>query len=200
MDLRTRLLSFNFPTHPSSSSNHQCLKSIYQIRFKKDKAKKLLAEPRVVLRIVSLIHEHTRRLHEIEVQLADEDEKIKSAIDELKRFRKVKEASTALKVVWQPEIICSRQKQIVENSSVLVDIRINALRWRLSFEEGLGKKVDGYSGNNLLWWRVGIEDTNEDTNAMKNDHMNRNPLNLLRQTTEKEKLHVLQVVDLTLAC
>ena len=45
----------------------------------------------------------------------------------------------------------------------------------------------------MLWWRVG----SENTNAAENDHMNRNPLNLLRQTTEKERLRVLQVVDLS---
>ncbi|KAI3726375.1 hypothetical protein L1987_66172 [Smallanthus sonchifolius] len=128
--LWSTLLSFDFPSHSSSSTNRQSLKSIYQIRFEKDKAKKLLAERRVVLRIESQIHEHTRRLHEIEVQLVNESEKIKAAIDELKRLRKVKEASTALKV-WQPEIIRSRQKQIVENCSVPVDIRINALEMEI---------------------------------------------------------------------
>ncbi|KAI3785161.1 hypothetical protein L1987_44274 [Smallanthus sonchifolius] len=128
--LWSTLLSFDFPTHPSSSTNRQSLKSIYQIRFEKDKAKKLLAERRVVLKIESQIHEHTRRLQEIEVQLVDENEKIKAAIDELKRLRKVKEASTALKV-WQPEIIRSRQKQIVENCSVPVDFRINALQMEI---------------------------------------------------------------------
>jgi hypothetical protein len=49
-----------------------------------------------------------------------------------------------------------------------------------------------YSGNILLWWRVG----SENTNAAENDRMNRNPL-ILRQTTEKERLHVLQVIDLS---
>ena len=49
-----------------------------------------------------------------------------------------------------------------------------------------------YSGNILLWWRVG----SENTNAAENDRMNRNPL-ILRQTTEKERLHVLQEVDLS---
>lgn len=37
----------------------------------------------------------------------------------------------------------------------------------------------------------------ENTNAAENDRMNRNQLNLLRQTTEKERLRVLQVVDLS---
>lgn len=50
-----------------------------------------------------------------------------------------------------------------------------------------------YGGNILLWWRVG----SENTNAAENDRMNRNQLNLLRQTTEKERLRVLQVVDLS---
>nr|KJB09785.1 hypothetical protein B456_001G165800 [Gossypium raimondii] len=36
----------------------------------------------------------------------------------------------------------------------------------------------------------------ENTNAAENDRMNRNPL-ILRQTTEKERFHVLQVVDLS---
>ena len=36
----------------------------------------------------------------------------------------------------------------------------------------------------------------EKTNAVENDRMNRNPL-ILRQTTEKERLHVLQVIDLS---
>lgn len=36
----------------------------------------------------------------------------------------------------------------------------------------------------------------ENTNAAENDRMNRNP-QLLRQTTEKERLRVLQVVDLS---
>jgi hypothetical protein len=53
-----------------------------------------------------------------------------------------------------------------------------------------------YSGNILLWWRVG----SENTNAAENDRMNRNPLNLCWKTTEKERLRVLQVVDLSLAC
>ncbi|CAN8222015.1 unnamed protein product [Cochlearia groenlandica] len=36
----------------------------------------------------------------------------------------------------------------------------------------------------------------ENTNAAENDRMNRNPL-ILRQTTEKERLHVLQVLNLS---
>lgn len=49
-----------------------------------------------------------------------------------------------------------------------------------------------YSGNILLWWRVG----SENTNAVENDRMNRNPL-ILRRMTEKERLRVLQVLDLS---
>ena len=60
---------------------------------------------------------------------------------------------------------------------------------RTSFEYCWEKR---YSGNILLWWRV----ESENTNAAENDRMNRNPL-ILRQTTEKERFHVLQVVDLS---
>ena len=52
--------------------------------------------------------------------------------------------------------------------------------------------AERYSGNILLWWRV----ESENTNAAENDRMNRNPL-ILRQTTEKERFHVLQVADLS---
>ncbi|XP_023734111.1 F-box protein SKIP24 isoform X1 [Lactuca sativa] len=125
----SKLLSSDFPTLSSSSSSSSTStppKSIYQTRFEKDKAKKLLAEKRAVLRLESQIHEHTRKVHEIEHQLGDENEKIKSAIDELKNLQKVKEASSALKV-WQPEIVHGRHRQIVEHCSVPVDSRINVL-------------------------------------------------------------------------
>lgn len=126
----SKLLSSDFPAHPSSSTDHPSPKSLYQIRFEKDKVKKLLAERRAVLRIESRIHEHERKLHEIELRLVEENEKIKTAIVELKNVRKVREASTALKV-WQPEVIRSRQKQIVEHCSVPVDFRINALEMEI---------------------------------------------------------------------
>lgn len=124
----SKLLSFDFPTHSSSSTS--MIKSIYQTRFEKDKAKKLLAEKRAVLRLESQVHEHTRKVREIEHQLGEENEKIKAAIDELKNLQRVKEASTALKV-WQPEIIHGRQRQIVENCSVPVDSRMNVLQMEI---------------------------------------------------------------------
>ncbi|KAI3669737.1 hypothetical protein L6452_41110 [Arctium lappa] len=126
----SKLLSSDFPAHPSSSTDHPSLKSLYQIRFEKDRVKKLLAERRAVLRIESQIHEHGRKLHEIELQLVEENEKIKTAIIELKNLRKVREASTALKV-WQPEVVRSRQKQIVQHCSVPVDVRMNVLEMEI---------------------------------------------------------------------
>lgn len=128
--LWSKLLSFDFPTHASSSADHPSSKSLYRIRFEKEKVKKLLAERRVVLRIESQIHEHTRKLHEIEFQLLQEDEKIKAAIVELKNLQKVKTASTALNV-WQPEIIHGRHKQIVDHCIVPVDSRINSLEMEI---------------------------------------------------------------------
>lgn len=128
--LWSKLLSFDFPTHSSSSIDHSSSKSLYQIRFEKDKVKKLLAERRVVLRIESQIHEHKRKLNELHGQLVEENEKIKAAIVELKNLHRVREASTALKV-WQPEIVHTRQKQIVKHSSLQVDFRINALEMEI---------------------------------------------------------------------
>ena len=125
----SKLLSSDFPTHPSSSTSTPP-KSIYQTRFEKDKAKKLLAEKRAVLRLESQIHEHKRKVHEIEHQLGEENERITAAIDELKNLQTVKEASTALKVS-QPAIVHGRQREIVENCSVPVDSRINVLEMEI---------------------------------------------------------------------
>nr|XP_043617420.1 F-box protein SKIP24 [Erigeron canadensis] len=128
--LWSKLLTFDFPTQPSSSTNYPPPKTLYQIKFDKDKVKRLLAEKRAVLRVESQVHEHKRKLHEIEGKLVQENDKIKSAIVELKNLLKVREASTALKV-WQPAIIHSRQKQIVEHCSVPVASRINALEMEI---------------------------------------------------------------------
>lgn len=46
----------------------------------------------------------------------------------------------------------------------------------------------------MLWWRV----ESEKTNAAENDRMNRNPL-ILRQTTEKERFHVVDLSVLAAA-
>ncbi|XP_024978149.1 F-box protein SKIP24 [Cynara cardunculus var. scolymus] len=126
----SKLLSSDYPAHPSSYTDHPSPKSLYQIRFEKDRVKKLLAERRAVLRIESQILEHERKLQEIQLQLVEEKEKNKTAIIELNNLRKVREASTALKV-WQPQVIRSRQKQIVEHCSVPVDFRMNALEMEI---------------------------------------------------------------------
>ncbi|KAD3641007.1 hypothetical protein E3N88_30230 [Mikania micrantha] len=159
------------------SQVHLGHKSIYQIIFGKDKVKKLLAERRIVLRIESQIHEHTRKLHTNEVELEDENVKIKAAIDELKRLRTVKEASTALKV-WQPEIIHTRQKQIVENCCVPVDFRINALEMEIKLckqhisgflktwerkTKGLKQRRNGCPWSNIILCRVLMLRMNQET-------------------------------------
>ncbi|KAJ0888976.1 putative leucine-rich repeat domain superfamily, F-box-like domain superfamily [Helianthus annuus] len=100
--LWSKLLSFDFPAHVSSSTDRQSPKSIYQIRFEKDKVKKLLAERRAVLRIESRIHEHTRKLHEIEGRLVDENEKhisgfLRARKDENNRLEAAKERLSKVK-------------------------------------------------------------------------------------------------------
>ncbi|KAI8562652.1 hypothetical protein RHMOL_Rhmol03G0051100 [Rhododendron molle] len=113
--------SSNNPPSPNSSS-----KSLYKIRFERDRARKLAAHRRAVLRIESQITEHSRKLQEIQLRAAEETEKMKAAVAELSNLRKARQASVALNV-WQPEVIRGRHKQIVEQCAVPADSRIHAL-------------------------------------------------------------------------
>lgn len=135
--LWVHLHSFDFPSSSSSSSSTQqqqnpnaSSKSIYEFRFEKDRARKLLAHRRAVLRIESQVSDHLRKLREIELQLAEETKKMKATLTELSNLHKVRQASVALNV-WQPEVVRARQKQIVQNCSVSVDSRINAVEMEL---------------------------------------------------------------------
>ncbi|XVF30693.1 hypothetical protein REPUB_Repub16aG0080000 [Reevesia pubescens] len=108
---------------PSSSSSP---KSVYKIRFEREKQRKLLAHKRAVLRKESQISEHLRKLQEFEVRLREETQKLKSAASELSNLHKVSQASVALNV-WQPEVVRGRQKQMVEQCVVPVESRVRAL-------------------------------------------------------------------------
>ncbi|KAI3444194.1 hypothetical protein Pfo_000859 [Paulownia fortunei] len=117
--------------YTSSSTANGKLKSLYKIRYEKDREQKRLAHRRVVLRIESEIAEHLRKIQEIELQSSEEKEKMNTAVAELLNLRKIRQASVALNV-WQPEIIRGRQRQMVQQSNVPVDFRINALEMELS--------------------------------------------------------------------
>ncbi|CAA0809759.1 F-box protein SKIP24 [Striga hermonthica] len=116
-------------TSPSAVNGK--FKNIYKISYEKDRERKRLAHRRAVLRIESQIAEHSRKIQEIKVGTSDEKEKMNKAIVELSNLRKIRQASVALNV-WQPEIIRGRQKEMVQQINVPVDIRINALEMEIN--------------------------------------------------------------------
>ncbi|KAM7500470.1 hypothetical protein LguiA_024884 [Lonicera macranthoides] len=132
--LWSSLLSSDFPSSTSSIPPDSSFKSLYKFRFERDKERKLLAHRRTVLRVESRIAEHSRKIQEIQRGLAVESEKFNSTLLELSNLRRVRQASTALNV-WQPEVIRSRQKQIVEQSVVPADYRIHALEMELKLSK-----------------------------------------------------------------
>ncbi|KAK8260399.1 hypothetical protein V6Z11_D13G118600 [Gossypium hirsutum] len=121
--LWSHLISVDFPNQTSSSSS---AKSLYKIRFEREKERKLWAHKRAVLRKESQVSEHLRKLREIEVRLREERNKLNSALLELSNLHKVSQASVALNV-WQPEVVRGRQKQMVEQCVVPVESRVHAL-------------------------------------------------------------------------
>ncbi|XP_057948160.1 F-box protein SKIP24 isoform X2 [Malania oleifera] len=131
------LLSSDFPeSHPPSSSNYtpssssSSSKSLYRIRFERDRARKRAAHHRAVLRLESQIAEHSRRAQEIELRSGEEVEKLKATIAELSNLQRVRQASVSLNV-WQPDVIRDRQKQLVEQCVVPVESRINTLEMEI---------------------------------------------------------------------
>lgn len=83
--LWSHLISVDFPNQTSSSSS---AKSLYKIRFEREKERKLWAHKRAVLRKESLVSEHLRKLREIEVRLREERNKLNSALLELSNLHK----------------------------------------------------------------------------------------------------------------
>lgn len=116
--------------YTSSSTSNSKLKSLYKIRYEKDREKKRLAHRRAVLRIESKIGEHTRKIQEIQLQSLEEKEKMSKTVAEMLNLRRIRQASVAVNV-WQPEIIRSRQRQTVQQTNVNVDVRINNLEMEL---------------------------------------------------------------------
>ncbi|OMO88007.1 hypothetical protein CCACVL1_08597 [Corchorus capsularis] len=140
--LWSHLLSVDFPNQIPSPPSSSSPKSLYKIRFEKERERKLLVHKRAVLRKESQVSEHLRKLREFEARLSGEREKLKSAVSELSNLHKIlyfvsahvcnrivgsfSQASVALNV-WQPEVVRGRQKQMVEQCVVPVGSRIRAL-------------------------------------------------------------------------
>ncbi|CAM8959036.1 hypothetical protein QQ045_005181 [Rhodiola kirilowii] len=127
-------LSQEFPQTTSANSSLTS-KSLYRVRFEKDRERKLAAHRRAVLRTESLVWDSERKNKELESKIRDEVEKMKAASLELSNLRKVSQASTALNV-WQPETVRRWQKQTVEQCVVSVESRV----WALEMEVKLCKQ------------------------------------------------------------
>ncbi|XAR48330.1 hypothetical protein NMG60_11031107 [Bertholletia excelsa] len=129
------LLSSDFPSSSSSASNVNpslsfSVKGLYKTRFERDRARKLAAHRRAVLRIESQIVEHSRKLKEIQQRSVEETDKMRATVAELSNLHKARQASAALNV-WQPEVIRSSHKQIVEQYVVPADARKHALEMEI---------------------------------------------------------------------
>uniref|UniRef100_A0A7N0VJH5 F-box protein SKIP24 n=2 Tax=Kalanchoe fedtschenkoi TaxID=63787 RepID=A0A7N0VJH5_KALFE len=119
------LVSRDFP-QASCTADSLTSKSLYRVRFERDKERKQAAHRRAVLRTESLVWDSERKLKELEARIGDEVDKMKAASLELSNLRKAREASVALNV-WQPETIRRWQKQTVEQCAVSVESRVTAL-------------------------------------------------------------------------
>ncbi|CAK8542930.1 unnamed protein product [Lathyrus sativus] len=128
--LWNRFLSSDFPLSPSSSLPSSSSKSLYKLRFERDKERKIAAHRRAVLRKESQISEHSRRLHDIQKLVSQEKIKAIQTSNEFSYLLRVREASVALNV-WQPEVVRGRQKQMVEQSGVPAESRIRTLEMEL---------------------------------------------------------------------
>uniref|UniRef100_A0A1D1YVD0 F-box protein SKIP24 n=1 Tax=Anthurium amnicola TaxID=1678845 RepID=A0A1D1YVD0_9ARAE len=117
----------------SSSSSHSSSlssKSLYRTKFERHRARKRAAWRLAVLKEESQIAEHTRKLDDLRIVLDAEHEKLKMASKELRDLEKVRRASVAMNV-WQPEVVCSSHRQLVQQCTVPVESRASALHMEL---------------------------------------------------------------------
>ncbi|KAK9951494.1 hypothetical protein M0R45_006932 [Rubus argutus] len=132
--LWSHLLSSDFPSSSSSSSSSSASsltpKSLYKLRFDRDRNKKIAAHQRLVLRKESQILEHSRKLRDMKIRLSQETQKMQATLVGFSNIHKSRQASVALNV-WQPEIIRGRQKQLVEQCVVPAESRLHALEMEL---------------------------------------------------------------------
>ncbi|VFQ79713.1 unnamed protein product [Cuscuta campestris] len=143
------LLSSDFPRpqhgDPSCSSfTSSNKKSLYKIRYERDRERRRMSYRRIVLRIESDVAQHVRKIQELERQCSEEERKMKNAVVELTSLQRVRQASVALNV-WQPDVIRGRQREMVEQCNVPVDVRVNSVEMELKIcrqqIEGLKKAL-----------------------------------------------------------
>ncbi|WOL17105.1 F-box protein SKIP24 [Canna indica] len=128
--LWSTLLALDFPASGGSAPSDSATaspKSLYRIRFERDKARRIAAARRAVLFAESQVAVSRKTLEELASSLSREGKRLNTAAAELADLERVRSASVALKV-WQPEVVRGRQKQIVEQCTVPIESRLNALR------------------------------------------------------------------------
>ncbi|GAB2272726.1 hypothetical protein Dimus_007546, partial [Dionaea muscipula] len=133
----------------SSSSRASSPKILYRIRYERDRARKMAAHRRAVLRVESIIAQHTSKLQELQDRRKEEVERLQAAAAELSRLQKARQASVALNV-WQPEVVRGRQKQLVEQCVVPVDSRINTLQMEIKLCKQQIVMLDKTNGDEKL--------------------------------------------------
>ncbi|KAK7336333.1 hypothetical protein VNO77_16870 [Canavalia gladiata] len=127
--LWNRLIASDFPK-PLSLPSSQFSKSLYKLRFEKDKKWRMVLHRRAHLRKQGQISVHSRRIRDIHTRYARETVRAREIAQELSNLRRVRRASVALNV-WQPEVIRGSQNQMVEQCAVPVESRIHSLEMEL---------------------------------------------------------------------
>ncbi|MQL77818.1 hypothetical protein Taro_010218 [Colocasia esculenta] len=114
----------------SSQSTRLSSKAVYKTRFERQRARKQAAWRLAVLREESQVAEHARKIEDLRSLIDREQEKLKAASTELRDLERVRRASVAMNI-WQPEVVRSSQRQLVEQSIVPVESRVSALEMEL---------------------------------------------------------------------
>ncbi|PIA46685.1 hypothetical protein AQUCO_01500317v1 [Aquilegia coerulea] len=131
--LWSSLLTLDYPKtlQTQSTTTPLLLKNLYKSKFEREKQQKLASHRRAILRIESQIHIHQAKMREFELQLIEENEKLRLTIDELKNLERVRSSSIALNNVWQPEIVRGMQKKVVEQCGVSFASRFSTVKMEI---------------------------------------------------------------------
>ncbi|KAJ7564227.1 hypothetical protein O6H91_02G008300 [Diphasiastrum complanatum] len=114
------------PTTKQPEKEPTC-KLMYRSRFEKDRAMKMAAHKRRVLRAQSQVAVLINECHHFQQLLFDEKQKLLSSAKRLCDAERARRSSVALKV-WQPQVIRNRQEQVVEQQAMDFNFLENELQ------------------------------------------------------------------------
>ncbi|XP_057823967.1 F-box protein SKIP24 isoform X1 [Cryptomeria japonica] len=121
----------DFPSDSIPESLTKDLKSLYKQKFERVKSTKIAAHKRSVLRVQSQALVLERECKDLGTLLNGERRRLNSTLSELKNIERARQSSVALKI-WQPEIIHTRQQDVVEQTPVRTDSRIHSLKMEIA--------------------------------------------------------------------